>query len=262
MQHNQSQDRTPQTAAIVSLNPRPRPLMGVFTELRPKDLTFHGVALKSGQKMVMMVLLNHANPKTGHKCFPSIARIAEQAFCKPETVSAHIALLEKVGLIKIERRTGKSNIYYCDEMLIRGLHEMYLQRKNGADFQTNPPEKNRGVEADSKLNPPEKNRGVNQQTPPKKQGGTPPKKPGANSQRNCPAESSLTFGSSTTSVPVCESGASIAKEKPELQNLEKHPMGGETNPHRKPEEHRTGGQMNRADVIAKRGLAAVASGFS
>jgi DNA-binding MarR family transcriptional regulator len=55
---------------------------------------------------VLVVLLRHADIKTG-RCYPSIRRIARTTGLSQPTVLKAIAILEKEGLIKVERKFTK-----------------------------------------------------------------------------------------------------------------------------------------------------------
>lgn len=68
--------------------------------------------LNINQKMVLLVLLNHWNPKNfGTVVWPSQPRIADHARISERAARSALAGLEKLGLIKTVRQSGKSNRY-------------------------------------------------------------------------------------------------------------------------------------------------------
>lgn len=62
------------------------------------------------QKLVLVALAHHHNGKTG-ACFPSSARLSECCNLHSATVFRTIKILEKQGLVVIDRSHGKSNHY-------------------------------------------------------------------------------------------------------------------------------------------------------
>lgn len=74
------------------------------------------------QKMVLLVLLNHWNPKSfGTVVWPSQPRIADHARITERAARSALAGLEKLGLIKTVRQSGKSNRYQLSTGAIESL---------------------------------------------------------------------------------------------------------------------------------------------
>ena len=59
----------------------------------------------AGQKLVLLMLANHANGHTG-QCNPSHKRLAEECSMGVSTLKAHIAALESAGLLQIVHRAN------------------------------------------------------------------------------------------------------------------------------------------------------------
>lgn len=126
-----------------------RPLAFVVGDLPAKK-----TGLNMADKAVLRCLVDHLNAKrNGTEVWPSNARIAELTGAHPDTVKKSKVTLHSLGLIKIRRDSGKSDLCTINEQAIRALLD--------------PPGFSGGAESD----PPEKAGGY----PPEKTGGTPPK---------------------------------------------------------------------------------------
>jgi len=86
------------------------------------DVLRAGEPLTTNQKMVLLVLLNHWNPKNfGAVVWPGQARIAAHARLSKRATFNALTGLERLGLIKITHESGRSNRYNIIADPIRAL---------------------------------------------------------------------------------------------------------------------------------------------
>lgn len=111
-----------------------RPLAFVVGDLPAKAL-----GMNMADKAVLRCLVDHLNrQRNGTEVWPSNARIAELTGAHPDTVKKSKVTLHELGLIKIRRDSGKSDLCTINESVIRELG--------------NPP----GFSGGAKADPPEK----------------------------------------------------------------------------------------------------------
>lgn len=86
-----------------------------------KTLTHHadGTPLTARQKLVLFVLADYHHDEKGF-AWVSTRRAAEESLTSHKWFLAIVASLEKHGTIRVERREGKSNLYYFP--LMKPLH--------------------------------------------------------------------------------------------------------------------------------------------
>lgn len=112
------------------------------------------LGMTMADKAILRCLVDRLNRKrNGTEVWPSNAALARKALAHPDTVKKSKANLHAMGLIKIRRDSGKSDMVTINEDLIRALAD---PREKAGGSETHPPEKAGGY-------------------PPEKAGGTPPK---------------------------------------------------------------------------------------
>lgn len=112
------------------------------------------LGMTMADKAILRCLVDRLNRKrNGTEVWPSNAALARKALAHPDTVKKSKANLHAMGLIKIRRDSGKSDMVTINEDLIRALAD---PREKAGGSETHPPEKAGGY-------------------PPEKPGGTPPK---------------------------------------------------------------------------------------
>ena len=89
---------------MVAQNTKRRPSFAMMS----KVLTAPDLDLKASERLVALILLQHADAKT-MRCWPSIDTIAARAKMKRQTVCNAIKTLRKLGLVQVtkERSGGK-----------------------------------------------------------------------------------------------------------------------------------------------------------
>jgi uncharacterized phage protein (TIGR02220 family) len=92
--------------------------------------------LPCAQKMVLLMLTNHANGHTG-RCDPSLTRLAEECGMSRDSVMRHIKTLEENGYLTVIRQKD-------GEINLRNKYELNLLNTKGVGADTPP-----GVAADS-----------------------------------------------------------------------------------------------------------------
>lgn len=68
--------------------------------------------MPSGRKFVLVSLCDNANDQG--ECFPSISTIAERCSMGERTVQGHVHDLIKTGVLLVQERAGRSNVYTID----------------------------------------------------------------------------------------------------------------------------------------------------
>ena len=68
--------------------------------------------MPSGRKFVLVSLCDNANDQG--ECFPSISTIAERCSMGERTVQGHVHDLIKAGILLVQERAGRSNVYTID----------------------------------------------------------------------------------------------------------------------------------------------------
>ncbi|OIH95099.1 helix-turn-helix domain-containing protein [Curtobacterium sp. MCBA15_001] len=69
------------------------------------------VALKPGEKLVLLCIAEHENAEEGY-AYPSYERIAQRTGLSVRSVQEHVKTLEFTGAFKIERRRRRDGQYY------------------------------------------------------------------------------------------------------------------------------------------------------
>lgn len=78
---------------------------------------------QSGRKMVLLALCDNASDEG--VCYPGIPTLAKKCSMGERTVQAHIADLEKLGIVRREFRTGRSTLYQIDGSKICGVRDLH-----------------------------------------------------------------------------------------------------------------------------------------
>ena len=73
--------------------------------------------MPSGRKFVLVSLCDNANDQG--ECFPSISTIAERCSMGERTVQGHVHDLIKAGILLVQERAGRSNVYTIDPRRFR-----------------------------------------------------------------------------------------------------------------------------------------------
>src|SRR5262245_58546396 len=86
--------------------------------------------LSGGAKTVAMLLIWHANNKTG-RCDPGRARLAHESGLDVSTVTRALAELVKAGVLMLEDRGSATNAYHIDWQFLSARFEEFEQRARG-----------------------------------------------------------------------------------------------------------------------------------
>jgi hypothetical protein len=77
--------------------------------------------LTGPQKLVLICLVDHWNPKNGTKVWPGVPRLADMTGFSESTVRRCLRELKDMGMVTIEEQPGSYNLYYLNIEMLQNM---------------------------------------------------------------------------------------------------------------------------------------------